>query len=199
MKSTELSKKIKVINKRYVDIVKKWGENSQIANKMRNIMQTLPHRTTKSGYLSVRNLSTMESGDINLLNRLLKFQTQGEYTKKVKRDYDEYLKAWYESGMQGALPNYEQGLKDFEKKSSEIHDKVMTYKDAIYEVSPKITSYLRLPGKMTWSEVFEFEKIITEIQTNNLTNTTNRTNYLSNSVNQERILSEIKELSYGLE
>lgn len=199
MKSTELSKKIKVINKRYVDIVKKWGENSQIANKMRNIMQTLPHRTTKSGYLSVRNLSTMESGDINLLNRLLKFQTQGEYTKKVKRDYDEYLKAWYESGMQGALPNYEQGLKDFEKKSSEIHDKVMTYKDAIYEVSPKITSYLRLPRKMTWSEVFEFEKIITEIQTNNLTNTTNRTNYLSNSVNQERILSEIKELSYGLE
>lgn len=191
MKSTELSKKIKVINKRYVDIVKKWGEDSQIANKMRNIMQVLPHRTTKSGYISIRNLSTMDNDDNRLINKLSTFQTQGQYTKKIEKDYKEYLQAWFESGMQGALPNYREGLKQFEKVSGQIHDTIMNYKDAIYEVSPKVTSYLRKSGRMSWSEVFEFEQMVLEIHNKNLMNPTNRMNYLANKVNERRILSEI--------
>ena len=188
-----LSNTIKAINKRYVDIVKKWGEQSRIANNYRNLMQSLPTRTTKSGYLSVRNLSQYDNAEQNVIKRLASLKTQGQYTKKIKGDYDEYIKAWFESGHQGPLVDYETGLKEFEKKSAEIHDKVMQYKDAIYSVSPKITSILHRNSNMTWSEVFEFEDIVNEIITKNLQNNINLSNYLAIPTNQERIQNEIKE------
>lgn len=188
-----LSNTIKRINKRYVDIVKKWGEQSRIANNYRNLMQALPTRTTKSGYLSVRNLSQYDSVDENIIKRLANFQTQGQYTKKIKGDYNEYLKSWYDSGQQGPSVDYETGLKEFEKKSGEIHDKIMQYKDAIYSISPKTTNILHRSSNMTWSEVFEFEKIINEISSKNLQNNINLSNYLAIPDNQMRIQNEIKE------
>ena len=188
-----LSNTIKTINKRYVDIVKKWGEQSRLANTYRNLMQSLPTRTTKSGYLSVRNLSKYDSAEQNVIKRLATLQTQGQYTKKLKGDYNEYLKSWYESGQQGASIDYETGLKEFEKKSGEIHDKIMQYKDAIYSISPKITNILHRNSNMSWSEVFEFEKIINEISSKNLQNNITLSNYLSIPDNQKRIQNEIKE------
>ena len=104
-----------------------------------------------------------------------------------------FRSAWFESGHQGPLVDYETGLKEFEKKSAEIHDKVMQYKDAIYSVSPKITSILHRNSNMTWSEVFEFEDIVNEIITKNLQNNINLSNYLAIPTNQERIQNEIKE------
>lgn len=147
----QLISEVKRINQRYVDIVKTFGEQSELAKTYRKYIDKISTSgLTKSGNLAIKTPSKLTETDIQIIERLKNVQTKGQYKESKQNLYKQLF---------GKAPTSTQ-LNQFISELEEIHSFIDENATFIYNVSETLTSALHRSTNLTADEFKEMQKLI---------------------------------------
>lgn len=158
--NAQLISEVKRINQRYVDVVKTFGEQSELAmlykryfDKITTTALTSPvdkNGKPKKQYLQIKTPSKLNEKDIRLIKILNTVQTKGQYKASKQKLYKQLF---------GKAPTPNQ-LNQFISELEEIHSFIDENATFIYNVSEKLTSALHRSTNLTTDEFKEMQKLI---------------------------------------
>lgn len=155
-----LSDMVKRINQQYVDIAKRLGTNSSQAKLYESLFQQFSNYTdqtrSKSGYMKVAKPSQFTEGDLELLARLNRLDTYGQYRQRVTNELLNQGKTEHlEVDKNGRLVVSNQYLIEYSANSQMVHNIIVNNKEQLYKSSSKLTRAVRRSSNLTIDEMNE--------------------------------------------